>query len=80
MRNVMYGLMLGSAIAGCGGSEALCEEACDEWQTCTQVEGNTVNYPYDTCMDECMDEGDWGSAYVNCLGEQATCPELGNQC
>ena len=61
-------------------SDDLCDEACSIWDSCEQVEGNTVNYPYDTCFEECKDEGDWGRSYVNCLEDQDTCPELGNQC
>lgn len=73
-------MTVGLSPAGCASSDDLCDEACEYWDSCTQVEGNYVNYTYDQCYDECKDEGDWNRAYVNCLAEQTTCPALGNQC
>lgn len=66
---------------GCGGSsDSLCDRACTAWNSCTQVAGNTVNYPYDTCFAECKEEGDWDAFYVSCVEDQTTCPAIGNEC
>jgi hypothetical protein len=61
-------------------TDDICDEACEIWDSCTQVEGNTVNYPYDECHAECKDDGDWSRAYVRCLRKQSNCPQLGNNC
>ncbi len=70
--------LLGGA-AACSTDE-ICDEACSEWESCTQVEGNYMNYSYDECYEECKDEGDWTRSYVDCLAAQTTCPEMANQC
>lgn len=72
--------LLFTGAVGCASTDALCDAACEEWRTCTQVKGNTVNYPYETCFAECKEEGDWGPFYLNCLESYDRCPELGNQC
>ncbi len=69
-----------SAIS-CGSSTPeLCDRACTAWNNCQQVDGNYVNYPYDTCYDECIEEGDWDEFYVQCAEDAYTCPEIGNTC
>ncbi len=70
---------LGWTMAACS-TEELCDRACNAWAYCTQVDGNYVNYPYDTCYDECMADGDWDLGYVNCVESYDTCPEIGNNC
>lgn len=72
-------MTLGWTSTGCS-TEALCDEACEYWTSCTQVAGNTLNYSWDECISDCESDGDWSRSYVNCLSEQTTCPALGNQC
>ncbi len=81
MKRWIIGLVLacGLALTACS-TDDLCARACTAWTTCTQVDGNTVNYPYETCFDECKSEGDWDLGYVTCVESYVTCPELGNNC
>ena len=67
-------------VGGCPSSPEICDQACSAWHYCVQVEGNTVNYPYDTCYDECLSDGDWDIFYVQCVESYRTCPEIGNNC
>ncbi len=71
---------LGALLPSCMSTPELCDRACTAWTTCTQVSGNTVNYPYDTCYEECESDGDWDIGYVNCVETYVTCPEIGNNC
>lgn len=73
-------LALGGLLTSCASTAELCDRACTAWAYCTQVSGNTVNYPYDTCYDECEWDGDWDIGYVNCVESYDTCPEIGNNC
>jgi len=80
MRILWFSLaFIGMTLCGCS-TEELCDRACTAWAYCTQVEGNTVNYPYDVCYDECLSDGDWDIGYVNCVESYETCPEIGNHC
>ena len=77
---VLLGLALPGTQAGCGSTDKRCDRACEAWSRCRQVEGNYVNYDYDTCYQECQDEGDWGPSYVRCVEKYETCPEIENNC
>jgi hypothetical protein len=48
-------------------SDELCDDTCTKWANCG-------HWNYDTCYDQCKDDGNWSSAYRDCI-LSAACSE-----
>ena len=67
MRKYLWALAACCAVwyGGCETTE-YCDDACTIW---SEMEC----WGYDFCMDDCMEEKDWGKPYLKC-------PELADDC